>query len=150
MLCLAGKLGLAPQKLVKAACKCARLGLTLLPADEDRPRHAIKLAEGWADGNVPIEDVRVAANAAAALAVGKTDTFSAVAWAAAWAADAADTYVAASDSVCAVVFGGVDLLRAAEPDSTPAETDGAREFLFNVCAGYVRSVISFNDVAVLA
>ena len=90
MLWLAGKTTEDQQKLVLAACECARLSLKYAPKGEKRPRVAIETAEKWARGEdgVTLTDVRSAADAAAA-------------YAAAYAAAAAAAY--AADKRCAAI-----------------------------------------------
>ena len=64
------------ERLVLAACKCARLSLKYVSEDEKRPLVAIQTAERWAKGKATIEEVRTAAD----------DAYAAAAYAAACAA----------------------------------------------------------------
>lgn len=71
MLWLLGHLSGKPEsrrrkKLVLCACECARLTLPHVPDGEDRPRIAIETAEKYARGNCKLEEVKSAADAAAA------------------------------------------------------------------------------------
>jgi hypothetical protein len=89
------------QKIVLAACACARQALRFVPADEKRPLRAIEAAERWAKN--PTEKKRkaaaraadAAAYAAAARAADAAAYAAAAAAAAARAADAA-AYAAAA------------------------------------------------------
>jgi len=75
MIWLLGKLSGKPvsdshKKLVLTACQCARLALPYVESGELRPQRAIEAAEAWAkgEGNITLEDVINAANAADAAA----------------------------------------------------------------------------------
>ena len=71
--------------LVRIACDCARTALRFVPEGEDRPRLAIEAAERWTLGEATIDEVRAAADAAAAYA-------------------AADVYAAAADAYAAAAY----------------------------------------------
>ncbi len=111
MLWLIGKLsgdseGDSRKKLVLTACKCARLALPYVKKGELRPLKAIETAEKWAKGEANIEEVIIAADAAAAAAYAAAYAAAAYAAAAAdaaaaaayAAADAADAAYAAADA----------------------------------------------------
>jgi len=66
LLWLAGLLGIDRKVLVHATCACARLALPHVPTGELRPLKSIEAAERWARGEATNEDVRAAAEAAAA------------------------------------------------------------------------------------
>ena len=61
----AGRLGVARELVVLAACACARTALQYVPAGEDRPRVAIETAEAWCRGEATLSQVRSARAAAA-------------------------------------------------------------------------------------
>ena len=92
----ASKAGADKKVLVRLACKFARTTVPYLKVGELHPLKAIEAAEGWCDGTVTIEEVRLAMNnaadaaahAAAAAAYADADA-DADAAAAAHAADAA-------------------------------------------------------------
>ena len=52
------------KELVLVACQCARLALPYVDAGEIRPIKAIETAEAWTRGEVELEEVKGAANAA--------------------------------------------------------------------------------------
>jgi len=89
--------------LVLAACECARLTLDHVPVDDERPRLAIETAERWArgEGGVTLEDVNMAADAAAAY-------YAAAAAVAAAAYAAAAAYYAAAAAVAAAYYADAD------------------------------------------
>ena len=69
MLWLAARIGVDRKQIVLAACACARLNLSAVPAGEERPRMAIETTERWCRGEATDEEVRAATDAAwAALA----------------------------------------------------------------------------------
>ena len=85
------------ERVVLAACACARTALKYVPAGEHRPLRAIETAECWARGEVSLNDVRQSAAAAyAAAAATATAAAPAIATAAAYAAYAANANVAAT------------------------------------------------------
>ena len=105
MLWLAARAGIDRKKIVLAACACARLVLQFLPTDELRPLTAIETAERWARGKATLDEVNIAANAAAyaanaanAAAYAAYAAYAAeyAAYAAAYAANAANAANAAS------------------------------------------------------
>ena len=102
---LLGRTGCDRGLLVRAACACARTVLRYVPAGEDRPRLAIEAAEGWVRGEVTVDEVRVARDAAAYAAYAYADAYAAYAAAdaaaAAYAADAADAAHAAAYAAAA-------------------------------------------------
>lgn len=53
---------------VWCAARCARAMLHFVPEEEQRPRRAIELAEGWARGEVTVEECAAASRAAMAAA----------------------------------------------------------------------------------
>ena len=84
LLWLAATVRVDRRSIVLAACACARTALPIWEArhpDDRRPHAAIETTEGWARGEVSIETVRVAREAAAAAAAAD-----------AYAADAAYAY----------------------------------------------------------
>ena len=89
----ASKAGADKKVLVRLACKFARTTLPYLKVGELRPLKAIEAAEGWCDGTVTIEEVRLAMNNAAAAAA---------------AAAAAYAYAAAADGVGAAAYAYAD------------------------------------------
>ena len=95
------------RRLVLCACECARLSLHYVPAGEDRPRVAIETAERWArcEAGVTLDDVRAAAYAAA-YAADAADAAVAVAYAAdaAYAAYAYAAYAYAADAAYAAAY----------------------------------------------
>ena len=66
MLWVAGKAGVERRLLVQAACACARGVVERVPAGEDRPRRALEAAEAWTRGEVGLEAVQKASDAACA------------------------------------------------------------------------------------
>ena len=78
--------------LVRIACDCARTALRFVPEGEDRPRLAIEAAERWTQDEATIDEVRVAAYAAADAAADAANAADAAAYAADAAAAAADAY----------------------------------------------------------
>ena len=82
-----GRCGVERQKLVLAACACARLALAHARGPE--ALLAIEAAEGWARGAIDIKKVHAAADAAAD-AGNAAAAAAAAAYAAAYAADAAN------------------------------------------------------------
>src|SRR5690606_8268922 len=66
LLWIAARLGVDRRLVVTATCQCARLALPHVPEGEDRPLKAIEAAERWVDGLATIEEVRQAADDAAA------------------------------------------------------------------------------------
>ncbi len=79
--------------IVRCACAFAREVIHLIPEGEDRPRAVLELAERWATGeDIPVNELRAAADAAAvraAAADAALRLWAAAADAAVWAADAA-------------------------------------------------------------
>ena len=94
LLWLLGRIKVDRKRLVLCCCECARLSLKHVPENENRPRIAIETAEKWAKGGASIEEVRAAADAAAAAAADAAADAAAAAAADAAAADAADAVVA--------------------------------------------------------
>ena len=78
----------AHTELVLVACQCARLALPHVAAGELRPLRAIETAEAWTRGETTLEDVIIAASAAADAASAAADAANAAAFAA-YAVDAA-------------------------------------------------------------
>jgi len=95
MLWIASKLNVDRKIIVLAACDCVETSLQYITIGENRPRVAIEAARGWAVGTATIEDVKIAADAAAAAA------YAAHAVAAHAAAHAADAATAAADAATA-------------------------------------------------
>ena len=93
----------ARRTLVLAACACARLALTHVPADEHRPLYAIETAEAWGhhDPSIGPDHVRLAASAAyaAAYAASAAASAASAAASAASAATRADTLLQCADLV---------------------------------------------------
>ena len=65
LLWLAAKLDIDRKLMVTAACDCAEQALRFVPAGEERPAEAIRIARLWVEGNATIEEVIAAAAAAA-------------------------------------------------------------------------------------
>ena len=92
------------RKLVVTTCACARLSLKYVTKGERRPLIAIQTAERWARGLATIQEVRMAAYAANAVAAG-----GGAAAAAAYAAvDADAAYAAVAAVVAADAYAAVD------------------------------------------
>ncbi|MFN8994995.1 MAG: putative immunity protein [Pseudomonadota bacterium] len=91
------------KELVLVACQCARLALPYVDAGEIRPIKAIETAEAWTRGEVELEEVKGAANAASRAA--SRAAYAALAAddapAAAYAAEAA--YAAAQSRMCEII-----------------------------------------------
>ena len=68
LLWLAAKLDIDRKILVYAACQCARTALQYVPTGEKRPLIAIETAERWCRGEATLDEVKIAARAAAASA----------------------------------------------------------------------------------
>ena len=101
------------RKLVLTACACARLSLKYVTKGERRPLIAIQTAERWARGLATIQEVRMAAYAANAVAAG-----GGAAAAAAYAAVDADAAYAAVDAVAAAAaYAAVDAAAAARANT---------------------------------
>lgn len=123
----------ARNRIVLAACKCARLVLHLVKEGEDRPRLAIETAERWASGEagVTIQMVRDAADAA---------TYAA--YAAAYAAYAADAaYDAAAYAAYAACDAAADAAIYAADDY--AATAAAMR---KKCCDAIRETFSFEEL----
>jgi len=101
----AAKKGVKREKLVLAACACARTALKFVPKGELRPLKAIETAEAWCRGDATMEEVRAARSAAYAAAAAD----------AAYAADA-DAYAAAADAAAAAA-AAADAAYAADADA---------------------------------
>ena len=93
LLWLAARIGVGRRAIVLAACECARLVLSRVPAGENRPRIAIETAEAWCRGEATIEQVRAAYTAAytAAANSGYTAAYTAYAANSGYTAARADT-----------------------------------------------------------
>ena len=133
----AGRLGVARELVVLAACACARTALQYVPAGEDRPRVAIETAEAWCRGEATLSQVRSAADDAAAYAVYAAGD-------AAYAADAAASVVdAAADAAAyaadAAAFAADD---AADAD---ADADAAYAYARLTCCQLIRAIISLPE-----
>lgn len=87
LLWYAGAVGVKREALVLAACECARLALPFAKGDEARV--AIETAEAWARGEVALEQVRIAANAACAASAAARAAIYAVNYVVNYAADGA-------------------------------------------------------------
>lgn len=61
MLWYAARSGVDLRRVVFVAAQCARVALSHVPPDEDRPRLAIEAAEAWARGEMQESEVRSAA-----------------------------------------------------------------------------------------
>ena len=95
---MCGKKGWPDRKaIVLVACDCAELALPYVEIGDNRPRCAIETARKWVRGDATIDEVKIAANAAA----------NAAAYAAAYAAYAA-AYVA-----YAAAYAAADAARSA-------------------------------------
>ena len=88
LLWFAAKVGIDRKVIVRTACACAREALRFVPDGEIRPKTAIETAERWCNGEATIEQVRNAADTAAAAAAAYAAAYYAAASAAADAADA--------------------------------------------------------------
>jgi hypothetical protein len=135
--------------LVLASCDCAELALVHVPDGEDRPRRAIETARAWAGGggNVSLDDVRQAANAAYAAADAAY-----AAYAAAYAANAA--YAAAAYAAYASAYAAADAANAATAAAYAAYAAAdaayaadARDETLARCAVLVRKRIPWAVVA---
>jgi len=154
LLWLAVKLNVDRKLIVLAACKCARESLQYVADAEDRPRRAIETAETWCRGDANLEEVRRAANAAdAAYADADADADAYAAFAAAFAAYAADaafaadapfaaTYAAATAAAAAVAAANAAYATAAYATADAA----ARLQSLRQSASYVRDIIPFEII----
>ena len=91
------------KQLVLAACACAETALRYVNPGEDRPRLAIETARAWTRGQLSIEDVKRAADAAYAASVA-ADAAYAAAYAATYATYAAATYAAYAAASAAAAY----------------------------------------------
>lgn len=118
-------------ELVLVVCQCARLALPHVAAGELRPLRAIETAEGWTRGEVKLEKVRTAANAAdyAAFVAARADDRAAHAAAiaaasaadVAQAADAADAADRASLTAHAAVIAAVEAAASVDRAAVQAQ-----------------------------
>jgi len=90
--------GALHRTVVLAAVECARPALKFVPAGEKRPAEALRVAAAWARGKATIEQVRSAADAAAAAASAHADAAYAPAAAAVYAAYAPAAAASAYDA----------------------------------------------------
>jgi hypothetical protein len=141
------KLGTDRKKIVKVACKCARLSLHLVKKGEERPRIAIETAEAWTRGEATLGGVKKAA---------------ASAYAAAYAAYAAYTSATATDSAAAAAYAAYAAAYAAYAADSAADSaasayaadsaadSAASAYAYTTaqrqCANIVREAISFEEV----
>ena len=119
LLWLAVRLKTDHKKIVRAACKCARLALPYLPKGETMPLNCIRTTERWTVRKATIEEVRAAAAAA--------DTYAAAAIYVAAAAAAAATYATAAAATTAT--------------AAVAAAAAARVEMHRRCANAIRRVI---------
>jgi hypothetical protein len=148
MLWLAGRVAGPPgddtrRPLVLAACACARLALPYVPDGEERPLRAIEIAEAWArgDAGVTLEQVRYAAEAAAAYAAEAAAAYAAyaaAAYAAEAAADAAAAYAAEAAADAAADAATDDAAAAAYAAAAVVAVVGDRVATLRQCADLVR------------
>jgi len=169
LLWLAVRLKTDHKKIVRAACKCARLALPYLPKGETMPLNCIRTTERWTVGKATIEEVLAAAAAtyaaaaatyaaaaaadAAAAAAAATYATAAAAVAAAAAAAAADaatdaaTYAAAADAAAAAAAAATYATAATTATATAAAAAAdaaaaaARVEMHRRCANAIRRVI---------
>ena len=121
--------------LVRIACDCARTALRFVPEGEDRPRLAIEAAERWTLGEATIDEVRVAAYAAAYAAADAAAY--AAADAAAYAADAAAYAAYAADAAAYAAYAAAYAAYAA---------DARKQANIQVCQ-IIRTHLRYEDVA---
>jgi hypothetical protein len=123
---VAGPVGSADRsRLVAAACDCAELALSVVPAGEDRPRKAIEAARAWTRGELSLGAMKSAALAAYQTeGAGSIPAAASAAYAAAFAAyahnphhdcgGAADSAAQAVASQAAVGYTRANRLRPVE------------------------------------
>ena len=134
MLWLLARLDADRQRIVRAACQCARLALPYVPSDELRPLAAIETAEAWTRGEATLVQVNAAAAAAYAAAYAAYayayDAYTYAYDAAAAAAAAAyDAYTYAYDAADAAAYAA---------DAADAAAYAARTSTLARCADLVR------------
>jgi hypothetical protein len=142
MLWLAARAGVDRRAVVQAACDCAEPAMRHLPAGEQRPAEAIRLARAWARGQATLAEVRRAADAAVYYGVYYADDADdASVYAASLAAAHAATYAyAASPDYAADAAASAADADAADAEDAAAVASLARR------AGIVRARVSWQMV----
>jgi hypothetical protein len=140
------------QQVVLAACQCARLALRHVEDGENRPLLAIQTAEDWANGRVPVDQVRVAGEEAGRSQHGNTAYSAAkAAEGAAWAVHAREDggcfrmAQAASQAASEAKSASYYEIIETRGYSHKAEAHQAEKETLRRCADIARRMLSIPD-----
>ena len=153
LLWLCGKMADKPnwpthKEVVLAVCDCAELSLKHVPAGEERPRKCLETARAWAAGNATTDEVRMARRAAyaayayvAAYAVASDAAYAVASAAANAVANASAVASAAAYAADAAAYAAYAAAYAADSAAYAAHTK-----ILAKCAVLIRKRLKVQDI----